>query len=390
MLRQRGLAWLAVALLLLGVAVLLLSGLGSVPKVEAKSREIVVAPTSLAVSEPSGSAPFTIRLTSKPKAAVTIPLSISNSQCAVTLVQVVLDTANWSTGVTVTVSAADDLVADGTQTCIVQTGLSASTDPNYDNLDPADVTVTVLDDDTAGIIVSPTTLTVSKSIGGATFTVFLTSEPTASVSIPLSTSNNQCVVAPWVVTLNEDNWATGATATVTCVDDPAYGTLICVVETGPTSSADPNYDNLDPPDVTITWLDDEPVARVYAPLVARNWRAGPCGAWEVEPNDTPPLLSGVTYCGTFPDDADATDWFYFGLPTAHTVELWLTNIPAGQDYDVVLRDASLEFVGFSGQLGNANEHILTDILLPGRYYVLLYHTSPGGSTQPYHLKVVYQ
>jgi len=225
----------------------------------------------------------------------------------------------------------------------------------------------------------------------------LTSQPIAPVSVLLSASNGQCTVSPGSVTLDATNWDTGAPATVTAVDDSvddlvAYGTLICVVQTGLTASADPNYDGLDPVYVTVTWLDDETVARVYAPLVARNWVASPC---EVEPPDTPgqcdgPILSGLTYCGTFPDAADAMDCFYFELSTAHTVELWLTSIPAGQNYGVVLRDSSLVPVGYSANPGNADEHILTGVFQPGRYCVLVYHNSPGGSTQPYHLRVVYQ
>jgi hypothetical protein len=46
--------------------------------------------------------------------------------------------------------------------------------------------------------------------------------------------------------------------------------------------------------------------------------------------------------------------------------------------------------GYSAELGNADEHILTGILPTGRYYIQVYHNSTGGSTQAYHLRVSYE
>jgi hypothetical protein len=118
--------------------------------------------------------------------------------------------------------------------------------------------------------------------------------------------------------------------------------------------------------------------------------------WEREPNDNArtqangPIVSGLTYYGAFLDQADLKDYFYFDLLTTHTVELWLTHIPAGQDYDLVLRDANLEQRGLSNNPGNADEHILTGPLPAGRYYVQVYRYGGPGSPQPYHLRGVWQ
>lgn len=122
--------------------------------------------------------------------------------------------------------------------------------------------------------------------------------------------------------------------------------------------------------------------------------------WEAEPNNgrqpddsiqaNGPVVSGLTYYGVFPSAADPKDYFYFDLPAAHNVELWLTNIAAGHNYDLTLRDTSLDVVQHSGELGNADEHILTGVLPSGRYYIHMSNASGTGSTQPYHLRVVYQ
>ena len=150
-------------------------------------------------------------------------------------------------------------------------------------------------------------------------------------------------------------------------------------------------------------VDSEGIARYYYRVKARNiW--GDSGwsnvqsvdvFWEKEPNDDAktqangPLASGSTYYGLFPAD-DIKDYFYFDLSTAHSVELWLTNIAAGQDYDVYLRDVNLNVVDSSATAGSVDEHIFIDDLQSGRYYIQVYNYSASGSTQPYHLRVVYE
>ena len=116
--------------------------------------------------------------------------------------------------------------------------------------------------------------------------------------------------------------------------------------------------------------------------------------WEREPNDSAaqangPLISGLTYYGRFPSGADVQDYYFIHLQQAMRVELWLSNIAPGHDYDLVLRNANLQLVGYSGNPGNANEHIRTGILPAGQYYIQVYNGSGTGSTQAYRLRVVY-
>jgi hypothetical protein len=116
-------------------------------------------------------------------------------------------------------------------------------------------------------------------------------------------------------------------------------------------------------------------------------------AWEKEPNDRAedangPLVSGVTYHGTFPDEADEVDYYYIQVATASLVELWLDHIPGGHDFDVYLRDANLAVKAKSDRAGNADEYLRAE-LPPGRYYIQVYRRSGPGSPQPYHLRVTY-
>jgi hypothetical protein len=117
--------------------------------------------------------------------------------------------------------------------------------------------------------------------------------------------------------------------------------------------------------------------------------------WELEPNDdrtqaNGPLVSGAIYHGTFPDPAKSQDYFYFEMPAAHSVEIRLTNIAGGQDYDLYLYNENGIQVGYSNLNGVADEYIFKPNLAAGKYYIMVYHNEGGGSTQPYNLWVIYQ
>ena len=98
--------------------------------------------------------------------------------------------ANWNTAQTVTVTGVNDDLDDGDVAYTIVTAAANSTDANYSGLNAADVSVMNTDNDTAGITVSPTGGLVTTEAGGtATFTIVLNTQPTANVTIGLSSSD---------------------------------------------------------------------------------------------------------------------------------------------------------------------------------------------------------
>ena len=81
-------------------------------------------------------------------------------------------------------------------------------DPNYNGLNAADVAVTNTDNDTAGITVSRDQRPTRREAGGtATFTVVLTSQPTADVTIGISSSDpTEGTVSTGSLTFTAANW----------------------------------------------------------------------------------------------------------------------------------------------------------------------------------------
>ena len=80
-------------------------------------------------------------------------------------------------------------------------------------------TVTITDDDTAGVTVFPMSVTVTE--GGTTdsYTVVLESQPANNVTIIPSTNNGEVTVSPNSHTFVPGNWDQAETFIVTAVDD---------------------------------------------------------------------------------------------------------------------------------------------------------------------------
>jgi outer membrane protein OmpA-like peptidoglycan-associated protein len=223
---------------------------------------ITVSPTSgLGTTEGGGAAAFTVILASQPTANVTIGLSSSNpSEGTVSPDSLTFTPGNWNVGQTVTVTGVNDFVADGSVAYTIVTAAATSADSSYDGMDAADVGVTNADDDTAGITVIPTSgLTTTEAGGTAAFTMVLNTQPTANVTIGLSSSDlTEGTVAPASVTFTSGNWNTAQTVTVTGVNDFGVdGNVAYTIVTGAATSTDGSYNGRNAADVGVTNLDDD-------------------------------------------------------------------------------------------------------------------------------------
>jgi|GEM_PF-2015637 len=224
-----------------------------------------ITPTSLEVDEAGETATFTVDLNTQPTGEVTLPLSLSDpAQAELTPTSLTFNSTDWDQPQTVTVTGLDDELQDGDQTITVETGDPTSTDPAYNGAtaNPVDVSVTVLDDDTAGFVVTPTSgLTLSEAGGTATFEVVLTAVPSDPVTLPLSVSDgSEASIDLTELIFDATNWDVPQTVTITGLDDDVSdGDQLITIVTGDPVSDDPSYNGIinNPPDVTATVTDDE-------------------------------------------------------------------------------------------------------------------------------------
>ena len=85
---------------------------------------------------------------------------------------------------------------------------------------PATLAVTVVDDDTAALVLSETELGVTEQETGGSFTVALASAPTAPVTVTVaSPAESGLTIAGTPLTFHSGNWADGQTVTVAADDD---------------------------------------------------------------------------------------------------------------------------------------------------------------------------
>ena len=119
------------------------------------------------------------------------------------------------------------------------------------------------------------------------------------------------------------------------------------------------------------------------------------GPEEAEPNNlfsqaNGPIQFGTGYLGSFEEQSDKNDLYYFLLGQETDVVITLTDIPNNRDYDLVLYDESWidgESVASSRAFDNNPEKI--EITLPpGKYYLQVYAGTSDPSTEQYRLRVV--
>ena len=137
---------------------------------------------------------------------------------------VVFTTGNWSTAQLVAVGGVDDDDAGDELVTVTVTAYGG----DYGG-ETAEVEVSVSDDDTAGLVVDPDSLTVSED-GSGTFEVSLATRPSAQVSVTVSSGDAGAVSVPsQAVVFTTGNWSTAQLVTVEGVDDDDAGDELVTV-----------------------------------------------------------------------------------------------------------------------------------------------------------------
>lgn len=175
---------------------------------------------SLVTSEAARAAQFQVKLKQAPTAAVTIGLVSSDlTEGNANVGSLVFTSANWNVPQAVTVTGVDDFVDDGDILYKILLQPAQSADPAYNGLNPADVSLTNRDNDTAGLIVTPKVgLTINEGSTGVV-SVALKTQPTRNVRITVvSERTSDATVSPRVLTFTPANWNVAQTFSIVAVN----------------------------------------------------------------------------------------------------------------------------------------------------------------------------
>ena len=180
---------------------------------------------------------------------------------------------------TATISIVDDHVDEADETV----ALSALFDMGTAILEDK-ITLTIADDDTAGVTVSAANPLAVTEGGSATYTVVLDSQPTADVKVTPSTSDaGAATVSPASHTFTPSGWNTAKTFTVSGVAD-TDGDDESVAISHSVTSDDAKYGAVLPATVSVavsdTTTEQQSPQDKYASLIAKikQWRDDPCCA----------------------------------------------------------------------------------------------------------------
>ena len=232
-----------------------------------------VSVTALTVNE-NGSGSYTIRLNTQPSATVTVTVSGASGAVTVDTAAttgnqntLTFTSSNWATAQTVTVAAGDDGNAQNEMVSLTHT----ATGGDYASLalpSRPGVTVTVTDNDTAGILLDADPNTPNDQSGpialaelstasnnSASYTVRLSSEPTQTATVAITSGDTTAVTVDDTdgdslngvqntLTFTSANWNTPQTVTLTAAQDTdGVGENVTITHTASTATQS-EYTNL--------------------------------------------------------------------------------------------------------------------------------------------------
>jgi len=310
---------------------------------------IGVSASLLTVSEAGTQATFQVFLSSAlaPRGDVSLTLTSSDpSEALVAPQSLVFSSASHLSPQTVTVTGVDDSLLDGNATITIVTGSSASSDPAFRGIDPPDVTVTVVDDEAAGITLTPTSGLFTTEAGGtASFSVVLNSTPLSDVQVGLvSSDSGEGIASVTTLTFTPANALAPQTVVVTGVDeDIDDGAQGFAVVTAPALSADPAYQGLDPDDVSLTNLDDDTRGvSVFPSSGLRTTESGGQASFAVVLSSTPTSDVRFDLTSTLPSEASVNPSFLVFTPANARVPQIVTV--SGVDDGVVDGDTAFQIL----------------------------------------------
>ena len=218
---------------------------------------VVLSKSSLTVVEgDTAGQTYTVKLSHEPSVEVTVTVT-GQDQTDLTLSglsgtdTLTFSTTTWGDAQTVTVKAREDADAKNDSVTLVHTAAGGE----YEGV-AEELAVTVDDDETLGVVISPTALTVQAG-GSNSYTVVLGSLPSGDVTVTLSGHEGAVLSLAGIdndnaLTFTQDNWHAPQTVSVSADAEAQSSTI--TIEHSVASADDPDYAAAAAPDVAVSVL----------------------------------------------------------------------------------------------------------------------------------------
>ena len=193
--------------------------------------EIYIEKTAVEITEGGGADSYSMWLNTKPKAPVTITLDANDADThngrkdiSLNTNELVFNETNWEQPQTVEVFHQDENVADGAHEHLIQHRVT-SEDSDYNGMTLEEVSVQIMDNDSAGIHISTYDIHIKEGEAGAHYSIMLLTQPQSEVTFVLKTDSeggvepDKTLIKPTVLTFTPDNWNVPQDVIVSVNDD---------------------------------------------------------------------------------------------------------------------------------------------------------------------------
>ena len=332
------------------------AGNGNTAATRASSAYAVPAITIVAGTSPvteGTAAVFTLSRTGSPTAALTVNVTVSETggdmvAAANEGARTVTFLANSATA-TLSVATAPDSVDEANSVVTATVSADTGSPASYSVATPASAMVTVEDNDTRGVTVSATALTVNEDTTG-TYTVVLDSQPTANVTVtPSRTGSSDVTFSPPTLTFTALNWNTVQPVTVTAAHDNDAVNDSATISHAVTGG---DYAGVTVESVVVT-VDDDETADTTAPRVASIVRETPTSS----PTNADSLTWRVTFSETV-SNVDAADFAVSGTTATVTSVTAVSGLTGA--YNVTTSGGNLASVSATVTLTISSSHNIAD------------------------------
>jgi sugar lactone lactonase YvrE len=221
---------------------------------------------------------YYVKLRAQPTATVTVNINGGTDSTA-SPSSMIFTTSNWNVEQIATVSAINNYTVENARTSTVLHTASSS-DLGYDLIKEY-LTVNIADDDSTspGVQITQTgdSTTVTEAGSEDTYTMVLTSKPTAKVKVKVLGNNGEATSSGALFTFLTTNWNVPQTVHVLARDDSNIDGTKTTIFQHIVTSTDLHYNAISVDDVTITVIDNDAVSASTAK--PQSCSANPPGNW---------------------------------------------------------------------------------------------------------------
>ena len=221
-----------------------------------RTHGVRISPTSLSLDEGGASGFYEVRLDTEPSANVTVSIA-EDGDVTLSHSSLTFTPSNWRKQ-TVTVNSVQD--ADALDDIVPIEHTVSSDDSNYNGISAPDVNVTINDDETAEVIISPTELSVTEGRSSG-YNVRLGTPPSDDVTVSFNTSNSKLSLPTSTTTLTFTPSSYGnKRVSVTAAQDTDADNDTTTISHSVSGATE--YSGIRTDDVTVSIRDDEVLVKV--------------------------------------------------------------------------------------------------------------------------------